>query len=65
LKEVGSFSGSGKDAKVFDLGGNVAEWVVLKSGTEAAKGGCAINPSDSKATLKPPMEYIGFRVVIG
>ena len=65
LKEVGSFSGAGKEAKVFDLGGNVAEWVLLKSGAGAAKGGSAINPADAKATAKPPAEYVGFRVVVG
>ena len=65
LKEVGSYSSAGKEAKVFDLGGNVAEWVVLKSGAGAAKGGSAVSPADSKTTTKPPAEYIGFRVVVG
>lgn len=65
LKEVGSFSGTGKEAKVFDLGGNVAEWVVMKSGAGEPKGGSAATPADSKTKINPPAEYIGFRVVIG
>ena len=35
LKDVGSFKGAGTDEMVFDLGGNVAEWVVAKTARAA------------------------------
>ncbi len=68
LKEVGSFKGVGGDDLVFDLGGNVAEWVIPQSGTGTAKamGGSADQPADAKASaLSPDPAYIGFRVVRG
>jgi dipeptidyl aminopeptidase/acylaminoacyl peptidase len=66
LKEVGSFKGAGTDDLVFDLGGNVAEWVELKDGGGRAMGGSADTPVDAKwRTRKPAPEYIGFRVVKG
>ncbi|MFQ5816913.1 MAG: prolyl oligopeptidase family serine peptidase [Terriglobia bacterium] len=66
LKEVGSFKGVGKDDLVFDLGGNVAEWVIEKEGSGKAIGGSADRSADAKAVAKPanPL-YIGFRVVRG
>jgi dipeptidyl aminopeptidase/acylaminoacyl peptidase len=64
LREVGSFKGAGTDELVFDLGGNVAEWVTLKDGAGRAMGGCADTPVDSKLrTRKPAPEYVGFRIV--
>jgi dipeptidyl aminopeptidase/acylaminoacyl peptidase len=64
LKEVGSFKGAGQDDLVFDLGGNVAEWVVQKDGTGRAMGGSADTPVDAKLRSRSPApEYIGFRVV--
>ncbi len=66
LKEVGSFKGSGADEMVFDLGGNVAEWVVAKDGSGRAMGGSADTPADAKLRArKPAPEYTGFRVVKG
>jgi dipeptidyl aminopeptidase/acylaminoacyl peptidase len=66
LKEVGSFKGEGKDDPVFDLGGNVAEWVIAKDGTGRVMGGSADTPVDAKLrTRKPAPEYTGFRVIKG
>ncbi|MGH9775361.1 MAG: S9 family peptidase [Candidatus Acidiferrales bacterium] len=68
LKQVGSFPGASDEGGelVFDLGGNVAEWVVAKAGTAKALGGSADRPADSKARDRgadPP--YTGFRIVFG
>ncbi|MFQ5926379.1 MAG: prolyl oligopeptidase family serine peptidase, partial [Terriglobia bacterium] len=66
LKEVGSFQGVGEGDLVFDLGGNVAEWVVAKEGTGKAIGGSADRPADAKAAGKAAAPlYTGFRVVRG
>jgi dipeptidyl aminopeptidase/acylaminoacyl peptidase len=62
LKPVGSFPGAGDDP-VFDLGGNVAEWVVAKDGKPKAMGGSADQPVDAKTETKPRPAYVGFRVV--
>jgi len=64
LKEVGSFTGRGSDELVFDLGGNVAEWVLSTNNSGRAYGGSADMPSDPKIPdRKPAPQYIGFRVV--
>src|SRR5262249_5402494 len=64
LKEVGSFAGSGSDDVVFDLGGNVAEWVVTKGGKGKPMGGSADTPADAQAAhRKPAPGYVGFRVL--
>jgi dipeptidyl aminopeptidase/acylaminoacyl peptidase len=66
LKEVGSFPGVGKEALVFDLGGNVAEWVVGKDGKGRVFGGSADTPADARQSRRRPApEYVGFRVVKG
>jgi hypothetical protein len=66
LREVGSFKGTGKDDFVFDLGGNVAEWVVGKDGKGKVMGGSADAPADVKqGQRRPSPEYVGFRVVRG
>jgi dipeptidyl aminopeptidase/acylaminoacyl peptidase len=66
IKEVGSFKGAGSGDFVFDLGGNVAEWVVAKDGTGRVMGGSADTPVDAKLrSRKPAPEYTGFRVVKG
>jgi len=67
LKPVGTFSGQSSDREqpVFDLGGNVAEWVVTAGGGGKPQGGSADCPSDPRSNCKPAEEYIGFRVVRG
>lgn len=68
LKEVGSFSGQGVEGEelIFDLGGNVAEWVVAADGSGKTLGGSADRASDSKARYRAAdAEYSGFRVVRG
>jgi dipeptidyl aminopeptidase/acylaminoacyl peptidase len=66
LREVGSFAAEGEDGEelVFDLGGNVAEWVAAANGTGKAEGGSADRPADNKATYRAAdAAYTGFRVV--
>ena len=67
LKPVGSFPGQGSDTEelVFDLGGNVAEWVIGRDGKSKTLGGSADCPADTRSTCIPAPEYIGFRVVRG
>ncbi|MBI4513954.1 MAG: prolyl oligopeptidase family serine peptidase [Gemmatimonadetes bacterium] len=64
LKEVGNFAGRGTEDLVFDLGGNVAEWVVDKDGTGKLMGRSADRPSDPRARAGDAAPaYRGFRVV--
>ncbi|MFI5059296.1 MAG: prolyl oligopeptidase family serine peptidase [Candidatus Acidiferrales bacterium] len=67
LREVGSFLGKGDEGeeRIYDLGGNVAEWVMTRDGKGKVVGGSADCPSDQKAGCEPQPEYIGFRVVYG
>jgi dipeptidyl aminopeptidase/acylaminoacyl peptidase len=67
LKEVGSFHGQGKEDEepIYDLGGNVAEWVLTRDGKGKVIGGSADCPADAKANCTPAPEYVGFRVVRG
>ncbi|MBI4166436.1 MAG: prolyl oligopeptidase family serine peptidase [Acidobacteria bacterium] len=66
LKEVGSFPGRGNGEMVFDLGGNVAEWVVDKDGSGKLLGGSADQPSDPHSPeSQTTLPYTGFRVVKG
>jgi dipeptidyl aminopeptidase/acylaminoacyl peptidase len=66
LKEVGSFKGVGSDELVFDLGGNVSEWIVAKDGTGHLFGASADTTADAKlAGRYPAAEYVGFRIVKG
>ena len=67
LKEVGSFRGQGKDDEepIYDLGGNVAEWILTRDGKGKVIGGSADCPVDPKSNCTPAPEYIGFRVVRG
>jgi dipeptidyl aminopeptidase/acylaminoacyl peptidase len=66
LREVGSFPGQGeKDEElIFDLGGNVSEWIVDANGSPKTAGQSADRPSDARSQYRladPP--YTGFRVV--
>ncbi|MFZ0087580.1 MAG: prolyl oligopeptidase family serine peptidase, partial [Candidatus Acidiferrales bacterium] len=66
LREVGSFAAEGDEGEelVFDLGGNVAEWVVAANGAGKAAGGSADRPADNKAGYRAAdAVYTGFRVV--
>ncbi len=66
LKEVGSFKGTGSDEMVFDLGGNVAEWVVGRDGAGRLVGGSADTPVDAKfRNQRVGDDYRGFRVAKG
>jgi dipeptidyl aminopeptidase/acylaminoacyl peptidase len=68
LREVGSFHGQGdKDEDlIFDLGGNVAEWVIAADGTGKTLGGSADRPADNKTAYQPAsLGYSGLRVVRG
>jgi dipeptidyl aminopeptidase/acylaminoacyl peptidase len=67
LKEVGSFHPQGKDDEepIYDLGGNVAEWVLTRDGKGKLIGGSADCPADTESSCTPAPEYIGFRAVRG
>ena len=67
LKEAGSFRGQGQDGEetIYDLGGNVAEWVLTRDGKGKVTGGSADCPADAKANCTPAPDYVGFRVVRG
>lgn len=68
LKEVGSFKGQGSadEELIFDLGGNVAEWVIASDGSGKTLGGSADRPLDTKSAYEPASAaYTGFRVVRG
>lgn len=64
LREVGLYAGVGAGEKVFDLGGNVAEWVLPKAGEAYPAGGSADAPEDPKSHLGAAPEYVGLRVVL-
>ena len=66
LKEVGSFAGEGDEGEesIFDLGGNVAEWVIAADGSGKTLGGSADRASDLKTAYRAAdLSYTGFRVV--
>ncbi|NUM33812.1 MAG: prolyl oligopeptidase family serine peptidase [Candidatus Brocadiae bacterium] len=63
LKEVGSFKAVSEDTLVFDLGGNVAEWVIDQEGKGKPIGGSADCPCDKKGHALASLEYTGIRVV--
>jgi dipeptidyl aminopeptidase/acylaminoacyl peptidase len=66
LREVGSFATEGEQGEepVFDLGGNVAEWVIAANGSGKTVGGSADRPADAKTQYQEAdPAYTGFRVV--
>ena len=66
LREVGSFAPEGEQGEdpVFDLGGNVAEWVIAVNGSGKTVGGSADRPADAKTQYQEAdPAYTGFRVV--
>jgi len=67
LKPVGSFVPEGNETQepLFDLNGNVAEWVLSSDGKSKIVGGSADCPADPRSACTPAPEYIGFRVVRG
>jgi len=67
LRPVGTFAGHGRDDEepLYDLGGNVAEWVLTRDGKGKVIGGSADCPADAKANCTAAPEYVGFRVVRG
>ena len=67
LKPVGTFAGQAQDKEdlLFDLGGNVAEWVVTAEGKGKTAGGSADCPADPRSPCLPEPAYVGFRLVCG
>ena len=66
IEPVGSFRpvGTSSGARVYDLGGNVAEWVTGKNGQGVIKGLAAVTLNDVRSGYsRPPLVYVGFRVV--
>lgn len=64
LQEVGRYGGRGEGAKVYDLGGNVAEWTVGADGAGVLAGGSADLPAAaSRPSAVAGEAYRGFRVV--
>lgn len=63
IAEVGSFRPVGTE-NVYDLFGNVSEWVTIPDGTGRAMGLCAVTSRDERgAQQQPSPRYIGFRVI--
>jgi len=67
LRDVGALShDAAGDPPIYDLGGNVAEWVTAGGGTGEPAGASADRPADRKAKLAPAAPaYRGLRVVVG
>lgn len=64
LREVGSFAGAGDAELVFDLGGNVSEWILLRDQTGRLAGGSADQPKQpTSCEPKAGLNYTGLRVV--
>lgn len=63
LEPVGSFAPAGKSG-VYDLGGNAAEWTTGPDGAGVIRGYSAVTCADSlDGYVRPPLSYVGFRVV--
>jgi hypothetical protein len=66
LREVGSFPGQGEKGEelIFDLGGNVSEWVITTDNSPKTLGGSADRPADAKSQFRfADPAYTGFRVI--
>lgn len=65
VKVVGSFDPISKDALIFDLDGNLSEWVSNPSGTGDLAGGCAFLSKDQSRHrfTEVPTAFRGFRVI--
>lgn len=66
LKEVGIFKANGGagEEPIYDLGGNVTEWVLAKNGEAKTLGGSADKPANAKVSSSDiDPEYTGFRIV--
>ncbi|NIM19990.1 MAG: prolyl oligopeptidase family serine peptidase [Candidatus Latescibacteria bacterium] len=62
IEPAGSFKPVG-DQGLYDLGGNVAEWVVDAKGIGKIMGLSAVSSRDRLSVYKrPPLRYVGFRV---
>ncbi len=48
---------------IYDLDGNAAEWVTGPDGEGEIVGACAVTLSDADGSERPPLSYVGFRVV--
>jgi len=67
IEPVGSFRPVvwNKKVEIYDLGGNVAEWVTDKNGRGRIRGLSAVSGNNKlEEYSRPPLNYIGFRVVI-
>lgn len=63
VEVVGSFAPAGEN-RVYDLGGNAAEWATDAGGQGVIKGPCAVTSIDERSpAVRPPLSYVGFRVV--
>jgi hypothetical protein len=66
LREAGASGDAAGNPPIYDLGGNVAEWVTAADGTGEPAGGSADRPADRTAKpARPGMAYVGLRVVVG
>src|SRR5262249_24106871 len=67
LREVGGFRGQAREGEesIYDLGGNVAEWVLTRDGKGRVIGGSADCPALAGSRCTPAPQYVGFRVVRG
>jgi dipeptidyl aminopeptidase/acylaminoacyl peptidase len=69
IEPVGSFRPVGSNAEtgklgVYDLGGNVAEWVTDENGQGMIKGLSAVSSRDDREKYsRPPFAYVGFRII--
>jgi hypothetical protein len=66
IEPVGSFPPVlwADSVAVYDLGGNVAEWVIDAKGQGTIRGLSAVSVYDEREKYsRPPLSYVGFRVV--